>query len=263
MFAWVKATIALVLLGAPEVRSLGERKAWINPATQPGAPALVVLHASASSASQIERLTGFSELEDKPNVIYPEAAEGGWNDGRPDAFPPHGGQDDVAFVDHCLELAITQYKADPKRLFVVGFDTGGDLALLCGLRNPRLTGVASCMGGLSPALAAPSGTPLLTIASEADPCFPFQGGNIRYFGGRPRGQILPSDELMRRWTGQLQPTSAEGSKENWGPKAIRYRLKNAGHLWPGSEAPVSEQMFGPLARDLNATQAIWDFFKSL
>ncbi|MBN9417278.1 MAG: dienelactone hydrolase family protein [Candidatus Eremiobacteraeota bacterium] len=263
MFAWVKATIALVLLGAPEVRSLGDRQAWVQPSPNPGAPALVVLHASASSAGQIERLTGFSELEDKPNILYPEAVESGWNDGRPDAFPPHGGQDDVAFVDQCLELAVTQYKADPKKLYVVGFDTGGDLALLCGQRLPRLAGVASVMGGLSPALGAPSSTPLLTVASEADPCFPFQGGNIRYFGGRARGQILASDELMRRWTGQIQPTAVEGTKENWGPKAIRYRLKSAGHLWPGTEAPVSEQMFGPLAHDFKATQVIWDFFKAL
>ena len=263
MFAWVKAVLALALAASPEVRSLGDRKAWVSPAAEKGKPALIVLHASASSAGQIERQTGFSQLDDKPTVIYPEAAEGGWNDGRPDAFPPHGSQDDVAFVDQCLNLATGEYAADPKRLFVVGYDSGGDLALLCGLRLNRLAGVANCMGGLSPALGASSIVPLITIASESDPCFPFQGGPIRYFGGRSRGQILASDELMRRWTGQLQPTASEGIKESWGPKAVRYRLKAAGHLWPGSEAPVSEQMFGPLSHEINATQVIWDFFKAL
>ena len=68
---------------------------------------------------------------------------------------------------------------------------------------------------------------------------------------------------MRRWTGQLQPTATDGVKESWGPQAVRYRLKTAGHLWPGSEAPVSEQMFGPLSHEINATQVIWDFFKAL
>ncbi len=267
MCAWVRNALLVLLLAAPvwaqEVRSLGDRKAWVRRASEKGAPALVVLHASASTAGQIERLTAFSQLEEKLNLVFPEAAEGGWNDGRPDAFPAHGPQDDVVFVEQCLNLAVTEYDADPKRLFVVGFDSGGALALLCGLRLTQLAGVASCMGGLSPALGAASTTPLVCIASEADPCFPFQGGPIRYFGGRSRGQILASDELMRRWTGQLQPTAVEGIKESWGPRAVRYRLKGAGHLWPGTEAPVSEQMFGPLARDLNATQAIWDFFKAL
>lgn len=263
MFGWVKSFLTLVLLASPEVRSLGDRQAWVSPSPEKGRAALVVLHASASSAGQIERLTGFSQLEDKPTVLYPEATEGGWNVGRPDAFPSPGPQDDVAFVDQCLSLAVNEYGADARRLFVVGFDSGGDLALLCGLRLNRLTGVACCMGGLTPALGAPSTTPLLTIASEADPCFPFQGGPIRYFGGRSRGQILSSDELMRRWSGQLQPTAVDGIKENWGPKCLRYRLKTAGHLWPGTEAPVSEQMFGPLARDFQATQAVWDFFKAI
>lgn len=247
------------------VRSLGDRKAWVRPCGEKNRPALVVLHSSASSAGQIERVTGFSQLaqSEKLLVIYPEATGGGWNDGRPDAFPRQGSQDDVAFVDACLNLAVGEYSADPRHLYVVGFDSGADLALLCGLRLSRLAGVASCMGGLSPALGAPSSVPLYCVASEADPCFPFQGGQIRYFGGRSRGEILASDELMRRWSGQLGPTAVDGIRETWGPRCQRVHLKTAGHLWPGSEAPLSEQMFGPLARDFSATQAIWDFFKVL
>ncbi|MFN8611280.1 MAG: PHB depolymerase family esterase [Vulcanimicrobiota bacterium] len=269
MSAWVKVALSLVL-SFPAwgqegglVRTLGQRKAWVRPCVEKNRPALVVLHASASSAGQIERLTGFSQLaqSEKLVVLYPEAAAGGWNDGRPDAFPPHGPQDDVAFVDQCLQLAVQEYAADPKHLYVVGFDSGADLALLCGLRLAHLAGVASCMGGLSPALGAPSSVPLFCVASEADPCFPFQGGQIRYFGGRPRGEILASDELMRRWSGQLGPTAVDGLRESWGPHCQRARLKTAGHLWPGTEAAVSEQMFGPLARDFSATQAIWDYFK--
>lgn len=271
MSAWVKAALPLLLSLAAWgqegglVRTLGDRKAWVRPCTEKNRPALVVLHASASSAGQIERLTGFSQLaqSEKLVVIYPEALPSGWNDGRPDAFPAHGTQDDVAFVDQCLNLAVAEYGADPGHLYVVGFDSGADLALLCGLRLNRLAGVASCMGGLSPALGAPSTVPLYCIASEGDPCFPFNGGPIRYFGGRPRGQILASDELMRRWTGQLGPGTSDGIHEYWGARSQRVRLKSAGHLWPGTEAPVSEQMFGPLARDYSATQGIWDFFKAL
>ena len=137
------------------------------------------------------------------------------------------------------------------------------MALLCGLRLQRLAGVGACMGGLSPALGAASSVPLINIASEADPCFPFQGGPIRYFGGRSRGEILSSDELMRRWSGKIAPASGDGVRETWTPTVVRLHLKGSGHLWPGTEAPVSEQMFGPLVRDVSATQSFWDFFKGL
>lgn len=271
MSAWVRILLALSLSLAAlaqdsgVVRTLGSRKVWIRPCEEKGRPALLVLHASASSAGQIERLTGFSHLgqSEKLNLLYPEAADSGWNDGRPDAFPPHGPQDDVEFLNQCLDLAVSDYAADPKHLFVVGFDSGADMALLCGLRLERLAGVGACMGGLSPALGAASKVPLFNIASEADPCFPFQGGPIRYFGGRSRGEILSSDELMRRWSSKIAPLSVDGVRETWTPTVVRLRLRGAGHLWPGTEAPVSEQMFGPLARDVSATQSIWDFFKGL
>lgn len=251
----------------------GLRKIWlpVGQAALPSRPALVVLHGAASSPAQIERLSGFSQLAQRENlaVFYPEAVDGRWNDGRRDAFPPPGPQNDVAFLAACLDFIVAEYKVDPKKLFLVGFDAGGSLALVAGLQLPgRLAGLAVCCAGLPSSVEVrPSATPLLVIASQADPCVPFAGGDVRYFGGRSRGQVVACDQLMRSWTGVTGPGTSEalawGAREYWGSSAQRLRLLNAGHLWPGTEAPVSEQLFGPLCRELSASAAIWDFFRSL
>lgn len=287
MSAWVKGLLLGLLLGIPAVaqeglvvRSVdtpqGLRKLWLplSQPARPGRPALLVLHGSASSPAQIERVSGFSQLAQQENfsVFYPEGVDGRWNDGRRDPFPPPGPQNDVAFLASCLDLVVPEYKVDPRKLFVVGYDSGGSLALAAGLQLPgRLAGVGSCSGGLSASweslLAQPGPTSLVVVQSQADPCLPYGGGEVRYFKGRSRGQVLGSDRLLQAWSGLSAPTASSdqpwGARESWGPRCLRYRLTGAGHLWPGTEAPVSEQLFGPLCRELSATSAIWEFFRSL
>ena len=255
----------------------GQRKLWISVRPEPvkgrQTAALLVLHARASTPGQIERLTGFSQMarEEGFVVAYPEGVEGHWNDGRSDAFPANSGQDDPAYLMACLDLLVADESADARRLYVVGFDSGGSLALATALKFPgRLAGVAACMSGLSRDLEAsltrPCSTPLLLVQSERDPCVPWAGGAVRYFGGRSRGQVLASDRLVQLWSGLQQPTQTSilgsaGTRESWGPGVVRVHLTGAGHIWPGTEAPVSEDLFGPCLREVSASQLIWDFFR--
>jgi poly(3-hydroxybutyrate) depolymerase len=265
------------MLLRPVETTQGQRKCWIPavlaPRPQALRPAVLVLHSTASSPTQIERLTGFSRWarEEGFLVAYPEGREGRWNDGRSDPYPPSLAQDDVAFLGRCLDLLLADYGADATRLYVVGFDAGGSLALVAGIQlQHRLAGVGACMAGFSASLEAllskPCSTPVLLVQSENDPCVPYQGGAVRYFGGKSRGQVLSSDSLVQRWSGLQQATDsvpvAGGVREHWGPRLVRIRLASAGHLWPGTEAPVSEELFGPLQRDLPATQILWEFLRA-
>lgn len=246
-------------------------------------PVMVVLHGAGSSSSQIQRISALEEWTHKEKwvVVYPEALAGHWNDGRPDAFPAPGPQDDLEFLNHCLDLAVKEYQGDPKRLYVCGFDSGGALALAVGLRFAlRVRAVACCMGGLPLAMEPKPGAsrpaPMLLIQSRKDPCWPFLGGEVRYFQGRPRGQILSSDRLMQSWTSALtgqaafapqtqQSLSPQVRLESWSvsPPVLRLVLEQGGHLWPGTEAYVSEELFGPLSRDFSASERIFQFFEGL
>ena len=38
-------------------------------------------------------------------------------------------------------------------------------------------------------------------------------------------------------------------------------VSDAGHVWPGGPAVLAERFTGPLTDKLNATDAIWDFFR--
>lgn len=251
----------------------GQRKLWVplGVSGQVPRPGFLVLHARASTPTQMERLSGFSSLARQQGfmVAYPDALDGGWNDGRSDAFPLPGKQDDVVFLERCFQLLVSEYSVDPKKLYLVGFDSGGSLALVAGTRlGPKLAGVAACMGGFPRSqeglLTRPCLTPMLLIQSRNDACLPFQGGAERYFGGRSRGEVLASDRLMQAWSGLGQPQASQpvagGQLEGWS-HCQRIVLNDSGHIWPGTEAPVSEELFGPLNREFSATQAIWSYFR--
>ena len=65
-------------------------------------PLLVALHGSGSTSIQFAQESRFDALADSEGflVVYPDAVESNWNDGRKDpAFPSgNNGLDDVAFV---------------------------------------------------------------------------------------------------------------------------------------------------------------------
>lgn len=296
LLAWLLVVWLLVSsVGAEEgltFRTLstpaGQRRGWVYvpPNGKSPAPLLVVLHGAGSSAGQVQRITEFSQWADEHGwiVCFPEALAGHWNDGRSEHFPELAGQDDVAFVRQWMDLAVSELGADANRRFVCGFDSGGALALLCGLQlSSQVKGVAACMASLASAqqslltsVSHPS--PMLVIHSEADPCWPFQGGPVRYFGGVERGRILSSQDLILGWSrafagkaldaaAEVRP-AGEDRLEWWcrsGNTGLvgRYVLKAGGHIWPGTPLPISEDLFGAKVKNGSATQWIGTFFREL
>ena len=47
-----------------------------------------------------------------------------------------------------------------------------------------------------------------------------------------------------------------------GEKAWLYLVKNGGHTWPGRPLYLSEAVIGNASQDFDATEVIWQFFKS-
>jgi polyhydroxybutyrate depolymerase len=281
--AWAEQGLVFRSLETP----FGQRRGWFFvPAERAAlAPLVVVLHGAGSSAGQTQRLTGFSDWAREQGwlVCFPEALNGHWNDGRNDLFPPVGRQDDVACVRAWIELAAKDLGADPQKVFVCGYDSGGALALLCGVHlAPQLKGVAACMSSLAldqkgVLERSQRVTPMLLVQSGSDPCWPFQGGSVKYFGGRPRGQVMSSQALLQLWSrvqcGQprevAQVTSPEEPRLEWwclaGTSKVvgRMVLQGAGHIWPGTTLPISEELYGPRIANFSATALIGKFFLEL
>jgi polyhydroxybutyrate depolymerase len=48
-----------------------------------------------------------------------------------------------------------------------------------------------------------------------------------------------------------------------GTKVVLITIKGGGHTWPGATQYLPKILIGPVCKDFNATEVIWDFFKSL
>ncbi len=47
-----------------------------------------------------------------------------------------------------------------------------------------------------------------------------------------------------------------------GTEVILYTIEGGGHAWPGGTQYLPRILIGPVSRDIDATQVIWQFFAS-
>jgi polyhydroxybutyrate depolymerase len=81
-----------------------------------------------SPGQTMELKSGFSILAEQKSfiVIYPDAINGHWYDGRAKTrFGDASGIDDVGFISALIDHAIKNYGVNPKRVFATGGSNGG------------------------------------------------------------------------------------------------------------------------------------------
>jgi polyhydroxybutyrate depolymerase len=113
-----------------------------------------------------------------------------------------------------------------------------------------------------------------------DPLVPYDGGDIK--GGAGAG-VLSAAETLRTWASlDGCPAKPETSNEpdrdpSDGTKVRRERFANCsngsevdlytveggGHTWPGGWQYLPELVIGKTSKDIDASETIWAFFKSL
>jgi polyhydroxybutyrate depolymerase len=129
----------------------GERRAYglyvpqSYRAGQP-APVIVALHGRYSSAKAFHGFSRLASVAERRGavLIYPEPLDVSWGDGGHDALQRSGvDADDVGFITAALADVARTMPLDPERTFLVGYDTGGVMALRasCGGQT-RFSGVA-------------------------------------------------------------------------------------------------------------------------
>jgi polyhydroxybutyrate depolymerase len=120
----------------------------------------------------------------------------------------------------------------------------------------------------------------MQIHGTADRGIPYEGGPI--VGGLFEGQMLSVDATMSRWitangctsVGASQPLpdidptdGATATRITYGAgqndtEVVLIRIDNGGHNWPGMPSTFHGPLTGVVCRDFDATQVIWEFFKT-
>lgn len=196
--------------------------------------------------------------------------------------------DDVAFVTALIDDVAKKRRVDPKRIYATGISNGGMISHFLGAKlSTKLAAIAPVAGSLAeplvPTFEPTAPVSVLMLFGTDDRFVPYGGGEVHPPGMRPRGRVIAIEQAARLWTERNggDPTReplvdslpdrdpADGcrvKKLTWAAgrnrsEVVLYRLEGAGHTWPDGYQYLSKRLVGPVCRDINATEVIWQFFK--
>lgn len=249
-------------------------------------PLLVVLHGGGRDAASMRRLTDFDGIADREGfiVVYPNAWEGHWNDGRvgEKLRANAEGVDDVELIDEVLDRLILRLPVDQSRLYVTGASNGGifTLALACSEVGPRLAGIAPVIGAFAEgAMAQCEARPLAVqlLNGSEDELVPPGGGEVASGG---RGRVESLEDTTGFWVEQNGCVDAPAHEEvdavaddgtallvdTWATceRAVevkRILVEGGGHTWAGADegGAVVEAVVGKSSAEIDASEAAWQF----
>ncbi|KAH6664062.1 Alpha/Beta hydrolase protein [Halenospora varia] len=254
-----------------------------KPATiQPNPALIVVIHSCQSSASsyfnnaKIPWKQGTDGNGGKYITIWPSSPNSGtcWDVSSKKSLVRNGGGDSNA-IANMIKYAITEYKADPEKVFVTGGSSGGMMSNVLAATYPDMikavslySGVAagcfvSASGGVDQWNDSCSGGRLTHTQAEwkkiAEDMYPGYNGTrpkMQIWHGSADGTLAPQNyqEELKQWTGVFGYTmTATASKANtpessyttsdYGENLQGIYAQGVGHSVP-SHLKVSEAWFG-------------------
>jgi polyhydroxybutyrate depolymerase len=252
-------------------------------------PILLVLHGGGGSAGNMEWLTqnAFERIADRDGVlvVYPEGIGNSWNDGRQDlrAEAAQRGIDDVGFLRALPAELAENYRVDLWLVYATGISNGGFMSfrLACDAADV-FAAVAPVTANLS-ADVAPQCMPQRPISvaivnGTEDPLVPWGGGEVRVLRQR-RGEVLSTMATLERWrelddcgtveTGPVIDSVADDETTLRRHRArcarsteiLLFEIVGGGHTWPGGVQYLPELIVGRTSRELEASEAIWEFLR--
>ncbi|MBS1989391.1 MAG: dienelactone hydrolase family protein [Cyanobacteria bacterium SZAS LIN-3] len=249
------------------------------------APAVFVFHGGGGNAQGVDAsIGGMAALADAKGfvMVVPDGTDKHWNDGR--AIEGQMQADDVGFVSAIIDGLVGQKQADPARIYACGISNGGFFSQYVAQQlRGRIAAVASVAASVSEDFARSeiSCEPTMFVLGTKDPLIPINGGRV---GGRlikgDRGLVLPFDvsiNLRRKANGAGALTSDEKlpdfvrrdhcqaevmryGKPGDASEVLVYKIDGGGHTWPQGMQYLPVALVGPVCRDFNCNEAIWNFF---
>lgn len=266
-------------------------------------PALILLHGHGASAAMMVGLASFggyksqawSTLAERENILLlapdgVKASDGkkAWNDCRSDAST-NTTTDDVGFIGALIDQAVTQFDADPERIYVFGGSHGGAMAYRVGIElAPRLAAIGVQSGLMAAQSACPAPTrPLSVFIAHGtdDQIVPYAGGKAGSWFLHGRGTTLGAEQSAAIWRTLAglpdtpavyrfphlradDPTTA--TRYVWGTDSAGVqveflRIDGGGHVEAsqGSELPwLLRKLVGEMNHDVETADEAWSFFRT-
>jgi polyhydroxybutyrate depolymerase len=208
--------------------------------------------------------------------------------------------DDVGFIAALIDRFAKDLNVDPRYVYATGISNGGMMCHRLGCElSDRIAAIAPVAAAMPEPLSQALGTvpgflpeilgdsprsprrlarpvPVLAINGTRDPLVPYEGGGVGLY--HKRGQVLSVPKTIEFWVvadscgPKPEKTEIPDVDPHDGIKVVRerysrgressevilYRVEGGGHTWPSGARRVAR--FGKTARDIDATEVIWEFF---
>lgn len=253
-------------------------------------PVVFVLHGGGrGDGDEVARWTGYRELADRENFIavYPNGVHAQWNDGRIKNLrrgKNNADVDDVGFISALIDLMVSDFKGDPRKIYVTGLSNGGMMALRLGCEiSEKLAAIAPVIANMPENLYGKcrpeKKLPVLLMNGTDDPLIPWNGGAVGFFGKR-RGKVVSTEKTLQFWKvhngcfsgvvkwlpdrdrkdkSRVRLTTWENSDRDC--EVVLYRIEGGGHTFPGSGVPDRPLLLGRKNNDIDGPEVIWSFFR--
>lgn len=237
-------------------------------------PLVFNLHGTGGSAERQELLSGMSAVADEEQFLVA---------GGMAVFNPHGrvtwnavldptGVSDIDYIVAAINAVDRKVPVDRKRVFATGMSGGGRMSsrIACELSS-KIAAVAPVAGVQFGANCNPvRPIPLITFHGLNDKVNTYSGEDAErnpfwvagveeaialWVDSNGCGNKLVAENLTDDVTRLSYPGCAQGAD------VVFYRIRNAGHTWPGS-AVYAKRTDRVTNMDIDASQLIWEFFET-
>jgi polyhydroxybutyrate depolymerase len=250
------------------------------------APLVLALH-GAGSVPDIAVLTRIAAVAEREKFIvaFPQGIGDLWNDNALAILAPNVAED-VAFLRGIVDEIGATVPVDRARVYAMGMSNGGMMALRLACEAADVFAGVAAVAATMPVATAARCRPARPVAvmlvnGTHDPLIPDAGGPIRYLLFVRSGNNLSTMATMTVWAafnGCTEAADAEPLPDRDradGSRAVLIdyphcrgaplrliRVARGGHTWPGGPQFLPRFMVGGVNGDVDASEAIWDFFKT-
>lgn len=253
-------------------------------------PLVINLHGGSGNMVNAQGFSLFNPVADNNNfvILWPQgygiASPGfSWADGR-NTSADQEGIDDVGFILKLTDTIINRFNIDTNRIYICGFSNGGFMVQRIACENPKTFAAMATLGcsmdtNLYKNCNPSKSIPFAFFNGTSDPAMPYFGGSMQNPQVTP---VIPVDSMVNFWVKEnkcitkipkinvpdtfINDNSTvelyEFNDCDCNSKIKFYKIINGGHTWPGVYIPSQESVLGVTNRDINASNEIWNFFKT-
>lgn len=241
-------------------------------ASNTNASLIFVLHGSGGngikSMKGTAKLIALAEIENIL-MVFPDGYKKNWNECRKMAPAAANVEniDENTFFSKMIDYCVSNYKINPKRVFVVGTSGGGHMAYTLAMTIPeKIKAITAIVANLPVAsnmdcIEKRMPIPVMIINGTNDPTNPYNGG----ISAKNKGLVRSTDETFRYWAtldgykGEPTMESVPDTDPTDGKTIEKYTYKLEGKPEVTLLKVINGEHNNP--KDIDIYLESWSFFK--